>query len=165
MVHTADINIGTKHGDACTCKQLDPIVIQPVIVADDCPGRLREHFHTVAEAFQQPPHMGRVTITWPAARNDALPLFSREMQIHDADTGQPILTVTGMQIVLGGEAWRGEAIHVDLTMLADAEGQPILDGPGSANKAYDRDNGVIRTGVFRYAVMEMRTAAADNPEG
>lgn len=164
MSRTVDVHIDKQHGENCTCHKLEPIVFNPVIVADDCPGRLREHFHTVAETFQQPPHMGRVVITWPAVRNDALPLFSREMQIHNADTGEPILTVTGMQIVLGGEAWRGEAIHVDLTMLADADGQPILNGPGSANKAYDRDNSTVRTGVFRYAVMEMRTVAG-NPEG
>ena len=165
MARTVNVNIGARHGGSCTCKQLEPIVFNPVIVNDDCPGRLREHFRTVAERFQGLPHAGSVIITWPALRDDTLPLFSREMQIHDADTGKPLLTVTGLQIVLGGEAWRGEAIHVDLTMLADDDGQPILGGPDSVNKAYDRDSGTVRTGVFRYAVMEMRIAAADKSEG
>lgn len=165
MARTVDVSIGTKHGDACTCTQLDPIVFQPVIVTDDCPGRNLQRLDAVRELFA-PPTIGHLIIEWPAPSPHGIPLHNHGMRAYDYDTGAELVTATGIRIDLGGTNWNGEIITADLTMLANADGQPLAAGePVQPQRNEDGTPGTdIATGVFRYEVMEMRVADPEDPK-
>jgi hypothetical protein len=152
MVQAHDVYIGIQHGEDCTCHKLDPICVTPVIVHDDCPG---------SRAPQQPRKpvevAGRIAITWPAPRFKGMALPAWEVQIHDLDTDRPILTATGMRIVIGVESWDSGGIYADLTLLIGDDGEPI---PNDGKPAIDEDSERVRTAAFWYVVAEMRTAEA-----
>lgn len=106
----------------------------------------------------QVPSVGRIVITWPAATGGR-PLFSLNMSVHDYDTGEQINTVTGLRINLGGTNWNSEPITADLTMLINGNGNPL----GSGEQVTFDDNKKVRTGAFRYEVVEMRVQAPKHP--
>jgi len=158
MARTVDVHIGTWHGEHCTCHQLEPITVRPVIVSDDCPGRNLQRLDAVRELFQQPATAGRLIIEWPAPRPDGTPLYTHGMRAFDYGTGAELVCTTGIRIDLGGAQWNGEPVTADLTMLVNTDGQPLQDGQ-PVHPTFDNDDGV-RTGVFRYEVVEMRIAQA-----
>lgn len=162
MTRTVDVHISKQHGDACTCHKLDPIVFQPVIVADSCPGRSLERLDAVRELFP-PESAGRLIIEWPPPSPHGVPLYTLRMRVYDYDTGAELTAVTGLRINLGGADWNSEPITADLTMLVNADGQPLAAGePVQPQRNDDGTPGTdVATGVFRYEVMEMRIAKAE----
>lgn len=152
MAHTAEVRIDKEHGENCTCRKLDPITFQPVIVDDECPGRLREHFGTVTKLFEPVPNGGRIIITWPAPKA-GVPLGSWKIRIHDYDTGEHLTNVTGMQISIGGTGWETKGVEAVLTALVDEGGRPL---PHGAQPVIDEGGENLRTAAFRYGVVEMR---------
>jgi len=104
------------------------------------------------------PHPGRIVITWPAAAKPPVhgtPLMTWPMMIHDYETGEQMLGVSGLQMVLGGKSWDADTICVDLTELVGDDGQP-LRGKYVLPVRDPDDPNCVRTGVFRYYVVEMR---------
>lgn len=126
--------------------------------------------------------LGRIAITWPAARNppSALPVWG--VRIDDLRTDEQLVDVVGLRMELGSEAgWSDTRIEAVLTRLVDADGKPI---GATANRfvytddyaAYREQRGLdrahpgddfpadefagpkLRTGEFRYVVSEMRLA-------
>jgi len=148
MTRTVDVHIGAWHGKDCTCHQLEPITFRPVIVHDDCPGT------TARPAPRHAEPIGRIAITWLAPQFKGMALPAWTIQLYDLDSDRPILTATGLRIVIGGDGWDSGGIYADLTLLVDDEGQPI---PNDGKLAIGEDERV-QTAVFRYAVCEMRTA-------
>ncbi len=138
----------------------------------------------------QKPTVGRVVITWPAAAPGPLPLDAWGVEIHDADTGEPVLDgfAVELRIALGSEnGFDGrQPIEAELIRLVDADGAPIGAGPDAAAKtaftdayaAFREQRGLdrphpaddfpsddfegprYRTATFRYLVAEMRVAQA-----
>lgn len=152
MVQGHDVYVGIQHGEDCTCHKLDPICVTPVIVHDDCPGS------DAPQRLPKPAEVtGRIAITWPAPRFKGMALPAWKVQIHDLDTDRPILTATGMRIAIGGDGWDSGGIYADLTLLVDDDGEP---SPNDGKPTIDEDTKRVRTGVFRYAVAEMRIAEA-----
>jgi len=150
MARTADVTIGIQHGADCTCHKLDPICVTPVIVHEDCPGS------GVPQQPRKPAEViGRIAITWPSPRHEYAPLGAWEIQIYDLDADLPILTATGMRIVISADGWDSGGIYADLTLLVGKDGEPI---PNDGNAAIDEDSGRVQTGAFRYAVAQMRVA-------
>ena len=92
---------------------------------------------------------GRVIIEWPPSGRAGI-LLGWHVQITDADTGKPITTVTSLA-VLHAEA--EGIVWADLTMFADEDGAPVLDGVPPL-----RDGEVILS-AFPFEVAEMRAAA------
>jgi hypothetical protein len=166
--------VALQHGDRCTCMPLDQIEYTaiPVLVDDDCPS-LGEKPRPVLDA-------GRVIITWPAATTaGVLPLWG--VRLEDADSGEPL--ISGFKLVLGTDTgYEGNIIEAEVTALVDEDGQ-ILAGSGiqpvpteeyvrhhdaaigltGDARLLDEHNASFqgskfRTGVFRYAVAEMRIA-------
>jgi hypothetical protein len=149
MVRTVDVNIGTWHGEHCTCHPLEPVTVRPVIVNDDCPG-------ATAQPRRKPVEIaGRIAITWPAPQHEHAPLGAWAVQLHDLDNDQPVLTATGLRIVIGGEGWHTGGIYADVTRLVGEDGKPL---PNNGRPVLDESGGDAKTGVFRYAVAEMRVA-------
>lgn len=96
-----------------------------------------------------------IDITWPATTSNGTPLVTWPMQVHDHQTGKPLLGITGLRINLGGEQWNTEVIQADITTLVGADGQPLLGenvkpiwDPDDLERVYSR--------VFRCYVTEMR---------
>jgi hypothetical protein len=147
---TADIAIGTEHGPGCTCRKLDPVEIEvsytPVVVNQGCPG------------VQSPPAMEtgeRVIITWPRPHGGGvIPIHG--VTLTKADTGEQILTGVKLALTLGTDTgYDGDIIEVEVTALVNEDGQIL----GSGKRPVFAD-GEVRTGVFRFAVAEMRVASA-----
>lgn len=150
MVAAHDIYVGIQHGEDCTCHKLDPICVTPVIVHDDCPGSgVPQQPRKSAEA------VGRIAITWPSPRHEYAPLGAWEIQIHDLDADLPILTATGLRIVISADGWGSGGIYADLALLVGEDGEPL---PNDGKAAIDENSRRVRTGAFRYAVAEMRVA-------
>lgn len=97
----------------------------------------------------------RVIITWPApTTSGVLPIYS--VTLSDADTGEQILTGVKLSLVLGTDTgFEGDIIEADITALVNADGQ-ILGPREQPVKSEDGD--WFRTGVFRFAVAEMKVA-------
>jgi hypothetical protein len=125
------------------------VSVQPVIVNRACPSQ------NELPRGEEP--LGRIVIIWPARKSEYAPLAVWEVTFEDADSGEQLTTVTGLRMMLGTRrGWDG-AIEVDLEQLADAEGDPLPSGA----QALPNENGDgVRTGLFRYAVAEMRVADA-----
>jgi hypothetical protein len=91
---------------------------------------------------------GVVIIEWPAAHG-ASPYSSiagHRVAVTDALTGKLITTCLGVTV----RADPQRLVTADLEMLADENGNPLLEGDPVL------DCGEIRTGVFPFAVSEMR---------
>lgn len=157
MAYARDVTIGIQHGAGCTCHKLEPVCFTPVIVHDDCPGS------GVPQRPRKPVELaGRIAITWPAPWSKGVALPAWQVQIWDLDADQPITTANGIRIAIGGEGWESGGIYADLTLMVGVDGEPI---PNDGNAAFDEVSKRVRTGVFRYAVAEMRTAVPDKPVG
>lgn len=150
MVATPDLVIGTQHGADCACRKLDPVsasvTYTPVVVNQGCPG------------VQSPPATDtgeRVIITWPRSHGGGvLPIHG--VTLTNADTGEQILTGVKLALTLGADtSYDGDIIEVEVTALVNDDGQIL----GSGDRAVFAD-GDVRTGVFRFAVAEMRVASA-----
>jgi hypothetical protein len=97
-------------------------------------------------------YRGVIAIEWPPP-NGASPYSSMPgclVSVTDALTGKPIMTCT--KIIVHADA--GALVTADLTMFADADGEPLLDG----EPVIDGDG--FRTGVFPFLVSEMRVKNA-----
>jgi len=97
-------------------------------------------------------YRGVIAIEWPPP-NGASPYSSMPgclVSVTDALTGKPIMTCT--KIIVHADA--GALVTADLTMFADADGEPLLDG----EPVIDGDG--FRTGVFPFLVSEMRVRHA-----
>lgn len=105
----------------------------------------------VAEAEivdETPGYPHPVIITWPAHLPGGYILPGWGVSITDALTGDPVTTVTSMDVVIHAEPDR--IITADLVMFADEDGDPVPDG-----KPHLRDGEII-TGTFRAVVARMR---------
>jgi hypothetical protein len=96
---------------------------------------------------------GRLTITWPKAGQSHL--FGGRIVLHDADSGEQILSALSFDLVVHADA--KELITADVTMLATADGLPL---PADAKPVIvgEGDSAEVATGRFRWAVAEMRIA-------
>lgn len=153
------VQIEEKHGNNCTCRAVGRIELDLVAASRGCPGdRSPRRAGSIAaqlDDFEPPYYPGRIAITWPAPTSNGTPLLTWPMQVHDYDTGTPMLAITGLRITLGGDNWSGEVITADLQMLVDLEGQPLMGervkpvpDPDDPERIYSR--------VFRCYVAEMR---------
>jgi hypothetical protein len=96
------------------------------------------------------PFRGTVIIEWPAPVGP-LPysaLLGRAAAVTDAVTGKPITTCSGITV----RAVVDEIVTAELTLFADADGNPVLDGKPVLG------DGEILTGTFPFAVAAMRVA-------
>lgn len=107
---------------------------------------------------EQPEIVGQVVITWPKPIGQ-FPgaLISDRVSITNADTGQPILTVTEFT-AFNVHAEVGYIVVAELVTLADADGRPILDGSEINERMSVADNGDIATTTSWWRVAEMRVA-------
>lgn len=96
---------------------------------------------------------GTVIITWPQPRGGAMHGWA--VSITDPATGQPINTVTSMDVHLHADAQ--DIIWAGCRMFADGEGQPILDGEPQMVAGEDGTE-EVRYGMFPFIVQEMRVA-------
>jgi hypothetical protein len=100
---------------------------------------------------ESPAYYGRVIIEWPApGRSPVLPGWG--CSIFDAETGEPIVTVTRLKVP-SVTADAQDVITADLTMLADENGMPVL---GKVPQFIDVEDGEIPSGTFPFLVAEMR---------
>ena len=99
----------------------------------------------------------RVIITWPApTTSGVLPIYS--VAVTDADSGERILPGVKLSLVLGTDTgYEGDIIEAEVTALVNADGK-ILGPRESPVKSEDGE--WLSTGVFRFAVAEMRIAEA-----
>jgi hypothetical protein len=115
------------------------------------PGIFASTYEPVAD---KPDIAGRVIITWPAPTTAGV-LNNTHVRLTDADTGEHIVSAFKLSLVLGtDEGYEPALIEADVTAIVDENGAITND----ANRAYDRETGRMRTGVFRYLVAEMRVA-------
>lgn len=123
----------------------------------------------------------RVIITWPAPTTaGVLPTYG--VTIEDAETAEQILSGLKLALVLGTDTgYEGDIIEVEVTALVDEDGHVLPGGKlpvtteeyvrhhdaaiglTSDARLLDEHNDAFqgpkyRTGVFRYAVAEMRIA-------
>jgi hypothetical protein len=107
---------------------------------------------TEAKAETPRRHRGAVILEWPKpAPNGVGALIGNLVTVYDPFTGAepgPKLITTVSEISL--RVTMGEFVTADLTMFADADGNPVYDG-----KPHIRD-GEIVTGTFPFIVSEMR---------
>lgn len=96
---------------------------------------------------------GRLIITWP--RPGQSHLFGHRIVLHDADTGEQILSAIDFELTVHADTQ--SLITANVTMFATADGgllpqdaKPVLVGEG--------DNAEVATGRFRWEVAEMRIA-------
>jgi hypothetical protein len=102
-------------------------------------------------------YRGVIIIGWPASANAGSPyasMVARKTEIADALTGKPIRTCTGFTVHGDMDA----LVTADLTLLADADGEPLLEG-----KPVLKDGEVI-TGTFPFIVSEMRVQGDAGPK-
>jgi hypothetical protein len=111
----------------------------------------------MTDTIERPTHDGRVIITWPAkTTSGVLPIYA--VTITDADTGEQIASGVKLSLVLGADTgYEGDIIEAEITALVNADGQ-ILGSRESPVKSEDGE--WFSTGVFRFAVAEMRIAEA-----
>lgn len=92
---------------------------------------------------------GIVVITWPQPQGTALHGWA--VTITDAATGQPVRTVTSMEVHLHAAA--EDVIWAECEIFADTDGAPILDGEPIVDT-----EGAPLTATFPFLVTEMRVA-------
>lgn len=154
------IPIEEKHGDSCTCRSMGHVHVELVAASRACPGDRNPHragsIAAQLDDFEPPYYPGRgIVITWPAPTSNGVPLMTTLMQVHDSETGEPLLAITGLRMVLGGDNWDGGPLTVDLKMYVDADGRPLIGSP--ANVVPDpNDPERMYSRVFRCYVTEMR---------
>lgn len=107
---------------------------------------------------EQPEIVGHIVITWPkpVGRFPGI-LVSNQVAITNADTGQPILTVTEFT-TFNVHTKAGYIVVAELATFADADGRPILDGSEINERLVVADNGDIATTTSWWNVAEMRIA-------
>jgi len=159
------VPIEEKHGEGCTCRFAARIEIDLVAASRACPGDRNPHRGgTIAaqlEPLEPTPYPGiGIDITWPAPAGNGTPLRPWKMLVHDHVTSEPLLAITGLRIVLGGDQWDTEIIQVDIKTFVDADGQPLIGAPAIPVPDPD-DPEQFYSKVFRCYVIEMRTPAAD----
>jgi hypothetical protein len=93
-------------------------------------------------------YAGVVMIEWPPATGTGpyAAMIGRAASVFDAVSGKQIKTCAGITVRVNME----ELVTADLTLLAGADGEPILQGEPVL------DGEGIRTGVFPFLVSEMR---------
>jgi hypothetical protein len=135
----------------------------------------------MTDTIEHPTHDGRVIITWPAkTTSGVLPIY--RVTLTDADTGEQIVSGLKLALTLGTDTgYDGDIIEAEVTALVDADGsllpagkQPVrVDAaPTDVAESFtseewaERERATasapfdFRTGVFRFAVAEMRIAEA-----
>jgi hypothetical protein len=95
-----------------------------------------------------PPYRGVISIEWPAPAGGSIYacMLGRGVRITDAATGRPFDNCSEIAV----HADPGALVTADLTLLADKDGEPLLDG-----RVVTRD-GEPLTAVFPFVVSEMR---------
>jgi len=160
---TPFVPIEEKHGDDCTCRFAARIEIDLVAASRACPGDRNPHRGgTIAaqlEPLEPTPYPGiGIDITWPAPTSNGAPLTPWKMLVHDHAAGEPLLAITGLRIVLGGDQWDTTVIQADIKTFVDADGQPLM-GPGAPVVRDPEDPERFYSKVFRCYVIEMRIPA------
>lgn len=99
-----------------------------------------------------PPYRGAVVIEWPAAAGSSpyAVMIGRRVKITDAVTGKPVTACWAADITVHADACA--LVTADLTLFADADGEPLLDGMPVL------DGEEVRTATFPFLVAEMRVA-------
>jgi hypothetical protein len=99
-----------------------------------------------------PPYCGLVSIEWPAPTGGSIYacMLGREVKVTDAASGKLITTCLDLTV----HANAGALVTADLTLLADEDGEPLLEGKPVL------DGKEIRTGVFPFVVAEMKVRHA-----
>ena len=158
MVDTATVivPIETKHGDGCTCRPVGEIHLDLVAASRSCPGDRNPH--RAGSLTQQlaehgpTPYPGRVIIVWPGTDPKQW-----QTAFRDAGTGQLLPTAAFSLVVDWGDggATPNDPITIDLHLLVDGDGQPLL---GEHAKPVPDPNGrhKVRSALFRCLVAEMR---------
>jgi hypothetical protein len=160
----AFVPIEEKHGDDCTCRFAARIELDLVMASRACPGDRNPHRGgTIAaqleplEPLEPTPYPGFIAITWPAPTSNGTPLPTWPMQVHDLGTGEQLVCVSGLRMVLGGDNWDTETVFVDLRMLIDENGKPLAMGMPVARD----ESGAVRRATFRCYIAEMRILPTD----
>lgn len=108
---------------------------------------------------------GRVIITWPAPINGVV--NNTLTTLTDADSGEDIVSAFKLSLVLGTDTgFEPGVIVAEIVALVDEHGKlsrsPVATEEYATHRALTPDTPFegqeIRTGIFRYAVAEMRTA-------
>ncbi len=99
-------------------------------------------------------YRGVIAIEWPAATRPGPygAMIGRMTAVTDLVTGKEIRTCTGITVNVDMD----RLVTADLTLFADADGEPILDGEPVL---LDAERGEFRTAVFPFLVGEMRVKA------
>lgn len=107
-----------------------------------------------AEDEQTVRYMGVIAIEWPAATRPGPYncMTGAQLTITDAVSGKVITTCSHADVTVHADA--GELVTADLTLFADADGEPLLDGKPVTS------DGEVLTGVFPFLVAEMRVRSA-----
>lgn len=95
-----------------------------------------------------PPYRGVVAIEWPAPVGGSIYacMIGQGVRVTDAATGKRIATCLNVTV----HADPGALVTADLTMFADEDGEPVLEGEPVLG------DGEILTGTFPFVVSEMR---------
>lgn len=166
MVDTpAFVSIEEKHGEDCTCRPAGRIELGLVMASRACTGDRNPHrvgsLAAQLEPFEPESYPGLgIDITWPAPVGNGGALTTLRMLAHDHATGEPLLAITGLRIVLGGDQWDTEVIQADIKTFVDADGKPLI-GSGRPVVQDPDDPEQIYSKTFRCYVIEMRIPLAD----
>ena len=111
--------------------------------------------HAAAEDWAMepgPPYRGLVVIEWPAPTGGSVYacMLGWGVKVTDAATGKLITTCSHVAV----HADAGALVTADLTLFADEDGEPVLEG-----EPVLRD-GEALTGAFPFVVSEMRVRQA-----
>jgi hypothetical protein len=98
-------------------------------------------------------YRGLIIIEWPPPVGSGPhgAIDGWKVVITDALTGKPVTTCSRADVVVHADV--NDLVTADLTLFADGDGQPLLDG-----KPVEKD-GKFLTGVFPFLVAEMRVQA------